>query len=200
MAPPQKHKIAIVETAMNLFRKNGYAATGLNAIVEASGAPKGSVYHYFPKGKASIAEAAVLLAGERTAATLDALCTKAGSTGEAIVGHAELLAQWMKKSGFRDGCPITTTLLELSPADRAVTAAGRTAYTQRIDRLARRLMDDGFDALRARDLATLCTSALQGALIQSRIEQSGRALLVTAQELAALLDNETDDRSAIAGR
>ncbi|RED16596.1 TetR/AcrR family transcriptional regulator [Parasphingopyxis lamellibrachiae] len=199
MAPPQKHKIAIVETAMNLFRKNGYAATGLNAIVEASGAPKGSVYHYFPKGKASIAEAAVLLAGERTAATLDALCTKTGSTGEAITGHAKLLVQWMKKSGFRDGCPITTTLLELAPADRAVTAAGRNAYTQRIDRLARRLVEDGFDPSRARNLATLCTSALQGALIQSRIERSGRALLVTAQELAALLDNETDDHNAIAG-
>lgn len=195
MAPPQKHKIAIVETAMNLFRKNGYAATGLNAIVEASGAPKGSVYHYFPKGKASIAEAALLLAGERTVATLDALCTEASDAGEAIVGHAELLAQWMQKSGFRDGCPITTTLLELAPADRAVTAAGRTAYSQRIDRLARRLVDDGFGAVRARNLATLCTSALQGALIQSRIEQSGRALLVTAQELAALLDSETENRN-----
>ena len=28
----------------------------------------------------------------------------------------------------RDGCPITTVLLELAPADRAVAQAGRAAY------------------------------------------------------------------------
>ena len=50
---------AIRENYADLFRRQGYAGTGLNDIVELSGAPKGSLYHYFPDGKASIAEAAV---------------------------------------------------------------------------------------------------------------------------------------------
>ena len=58
MARKAKHRQAIVDAAVALFRKQGYAATGLNEIVEASGAPKGSLYYYFPKGKASIAVAA----------------------------------------------------------------------------------------------------------------------------------------------
>ena len=39
---------AIVGAAARLFRRRGYAGVGINEIVEASGAPKGSVYHYFP--------------------------------------------------------------------------------------------------------------------------------------------------------
>ncbi|WLA76034.1 MULTISPECIES: hypothetical protein [Bradyrhizobium] len=36
----------------------------------------------------------------------------------------------------------------------------------------------------AQALAVLCTSALQGALIQARVERSGRPIEVTAAELA----------------
>jgi TetR/AcrR family transcriptional repressor of lmrAB and yxaGH operons len=42
-------------------------------------------------------------------------------------------------------------------------------------------------------LAVLCTSALQGALIQARVERSGRPIEVTAAELARLLEAETKE-------
>ena len=58
-----------------LFRRNGYAATGTNEIVAVSGAPKGSLYHYFPAGKAEIAAEAVTYAGGVVEATLKALAS-----------------------------------------------------------------------------------------------------------------------------
>ncbi len=54
-----KHRSAIIAAAAKLFRRQGYAATGINEIADAAGAPKGSLYHYFPDGKDQIAEAAV---------------------------------------------------------------------------------------------------------------------------------------------
>jgi len=51
MAGKAKHKQPIIDAAVRLFRQQGYAATGLNELVEASGSPKGSMYHYFPDGK-----------------------------------------------------------------------------------------------------------------------------------------------------
>jgi TetR/AcrR family transcriptional repressor of lmrAB and yxaGH operons len=96
----------------------------------------------------------------------------------------------MQKSGFRNGCPITTVLLELAPRERAVTEAGRKAYAARLAILSRKLVDDGFVKARADALAVLCTSALQGALIQARVERSGRPIEVTAAELARLLEAE----------
>ena len=44
MAQAPRHRDAIVQTAARLFRQQGFAATGLNQIVEESGAPKGSLY------------------------------------------------------------------------------------------------------------------------------------------------------------
>lgn len=188
MPAAPKHRQAIVDACVTLFRRNGYANTGLNEIVDASGAPKGSLYHYFPAGKASIAVASVEEAGRRVAQTLETLAAKHESGAATLVAHAGMLAGWMKKSGYRDGCPITTVLLELAPADRAVADAGRKAYAARIAIMKAKFVDDGFAPPRAERLAVLGIAALQGALIQSRVERSGAPLLTAAQELATLLD------------
>ncbi len=111
MAPKQKHKEPIVYAASVLFRRQGYAGTGLNDIVDASGAPKGSLYHYFPEGKLSIAVAAVEASGRRLAATLQELSERTENTGDLMVAYANLAAGGMKKSVFRDGCPRSTRLL-----------------------------------------------------------------------------------------
>lgn len=183
-----KHRQPIIDSAVTLFRRQGYAGTGLNDIIDASGAPKGSLYHYFPGGKASIAVAAVEEAGRRVADTMSGLAQQPGSTGDLLRRHARLLAGWMRRSGFRDGCPISTVLLELAPADRAVAEAGRRAYAARVAVLRDRLIADGAGAVQADRLAVLCVAALQGALIQARVERSGAAIEIAAAELADLLD------------
>ena len=42
--------------------------------------------------------------------------------------YCRLLAGWMAKSGFRDGCPISTTLLESVPQSPGIALAGREAF------------------------------------------------------------------------
>lgn len=187
-----KHRQPIINAAVTLFRRQGYARTGLNDIVDVSGAPKGSLYHYFPLGKSSIAVAAVEEAGRRVATTIQALAKECRSTGELLRAHARLLAGWMRSSGFRNGCPITTVLLELAPRERAVAEAGRRAYAARVAILSDKLVADGHSRARSEALAVLCTSAMQGALIQARVERSGRPIEVTAGELARLLERATD--------
>jgi TetR/AcrR family transcriptional repressor of lmrAB and yxaGH operons len=187
-----KHRQPIINAAVTLFRRQGYARTGLNDIVDVSGAPKGSLYHYFPLGKSSIAVAAVEEAGRRVTTTVQALAKECNSTGELLRAHARLLAGWMRSSGFRNGCPITTVLLELAPRERAVAEAGRKAYAARVAILSDKLMADGHSRVRADALAVLCTSAMQGALIQARVERSGRPIEVTAGELARLLERAAD--------
>jgi len=176
-----------VDAAVRLFRRQGYAGTGLNDIVDASGAPKGSLYHYFPAGKASIAVAAVEEAGRRVAETMTSLANETRSTGDLLRAHARLLSGWMRKSGFKDGCPITTVLLELAPKERAVAEAGRKAYAARIDVLKRKLISDGFSPVGAGPLAVLCVSALQGALIQARVDRSSAPIEAAAEELSKML-------------
>jgi AcrR family transcriptional regulator len=41
----------LLEAAAQLFREQGYAATGLKQITAEAEAPWGSLYHFFPGGK-----------------------------------------------------------------------------------------------------------------------------------------------------
>jgi len=49
----------IVETSAELFRTQGYSATGVKQIVTAAKAPFGSLYHFFPDGKEELGAEAI---------------------------------------------------------------------------------------------------------------------------------------------
>ena len=187
MAMPAQHRQAIVRAAVVLFRKQGFAATGLAEILERSGAPKGSLYHYFPGGKGELGEAAVRQAGATVTHTLAQLSDEAPSAAELIRRYVDLLAMWMKKSNWRDGCPITTTLLETAYDLPPVAAAGREAFADWAAVLGEALEREGVDPARARRLARFAISALEGALVQAKVERDEAALLEARDELAALM-------------
>jgi TetR/AcrR family transcriptional regulator, lmrAB and yxaGH operons repressor len=188
MAQIAKHKRAIVDAAVKLFRQRGYAGTGLNDIVKESSAPKGSLYHYFPEGKAAIGAAAVTAAGHTVEATLKGLANERPSPSTAISRYCELLAGWMEQSQFRDGCPIATTLLEEAPANPGITEAGKQAFSAWAAVIADALVAAGATPARAGELGRFSVSVLEGALIQARVEQSKAPLLAAGRELSALFE------------
>ena len=49
----------LVTAAAELFRRRGYAATGIKAVLTAAEAPYGSLYHFFPGGKAELGRAVI---------------------------------------------------------------------------------------------------------------------------------------------
>lgn len=191
MPAAPKHRNAIVNAAATLFRRQGYSATGINQIADVAKAPKGSLYHYFPKGKDEIGEAAVRFAGAKVAKTLEQLSEQHGSTAALMKAYGRLLVGWMAESGFSDGCPITTTLLETAPASPPITAAGREAFASWRDVLARSLIRDGFTDAGARRMATLTIASLEGALILARVEQSAKPITEVFDTLADVLSADT---------
>jgi TetR/AcrR family transcriptional regulator, lmrAB and yxaGH operons repressor len=187
MSRRPKHREAIVTAALTLFRRQGYAATGLNDIVALSGAPKGSLYHYFPEGKLSIAEAAVRQGGENVTATLRELARSHKTPAKLVRGYAKLLGKWMAKSRFRDGSAISSTLQETAPDHKKITAAGIEAFASWRVPIIESLEGAGVSKGRAERLATLVVAALEGSLVQARVEQSSNPIKAVAQELEELL-------------
>ena len=187
MGATPKHRNAIVSTAAVLFRRQGYAATGINEISAVSGAPKGSLYHYFPNGKDEIGEAAVRFAGRRVTKTFERLAGEHASAAALVKAYGRLLAGWMTASKFRDGCPITTTLLEAAPESAAITTAGLEAFADWREVMGTALRRDGFSKVRAGKLATLAIASIEGALILARVEQSARPIIDAVDALATAL-------------
>jgi TetR/AcrR family transcriptional repressor of lmrAB and yxaGH operons len=178
-----KHRDELVRTAMRLFRRQGYSGTGLQQILAESGAPKGSLYHYFPGGKDEIGAAAVELAGTLVAETLADLAARHASPAAFLRAYFRTYAGWMEESGFQSGCPIATTLLETAPNSPAITAAGDAALSRWLEIMQEVFRRDGLDAAAARRRAQLTIASLEGALLLARTARSRAPLQNVARAL-----------------
>lgn len=190
MAKAAQHKERLVMAAATLFRKKGYAGTGLNEILATSGAPKGSLYHYFPEGKEALGAAAVTVAGAVVVKTLTELRSTSEDAAQFVKGYGDKLAGWMEDSDFQSGCPIATTVLETCPGSAAIRQASNAVFESWISVIAEVFIDDGMSRDQARGNAELTISAIEGALILCRAESSAEPIRRTIKQLMALVSQK----------
>jgi TetR/AcrR family transcriptional repressor of lmrAB and yxaGH operons len=181
MANAAKHKDGLVRTAMRLFRQQGYASTGLQQILGESGAPKGSLYHYFPGGKEQLGAAAVRLAAELMGAMLSDLAARHRRPAAFVRAYCDVMSKWMEDSDFRSGCPIATTMLETAPQSPELTRAGVNTLDHWIAIIAPVFEEAGSSNTQARSKAQNLIAMMEGALLLARIRQSSRPI----REIAA---------------
>lgn len=165
-----------IEMTARLMSRRGYAAVGLNEIVEKSGAPKGSLYHHFPRGKTELAAAAVAWSAERFAATVAEAIAASPSVAAGLRRTAETLAGWMETSGFRDGSPLTIVAVETGAHDETLRQACAAGYALTTGRIAAALEGEGCRPAEAADLADWAVAALEGAVTLARVRQSAEPL------------------------
>src|SRR3954454_21218278 len=89
----------MIESAVVLFRERGVHGTSFADVLEHSGAPRGSLYHWFPAGKAQLAEEATRYSGGViTAGLASALEEKDPAT--AVRAFARLYRDLLRGSDF----------------------------------------------------------------------------------------------------
>lgn len=176
---------AMIASAATLFRERGVAATSLRDVVEHAGAPRGSIYHHFPGGKAELATAATTMAG----AFIDELLAGLLDQGEPTAAIDRFVDYWtttLTRSDFVDGCPVAAAAISPDDTAAARSAAGEV-FARWHDRLASSLTDHGLDDGEAADLAGLTIAAIEGALIVARAQRSTEPLTRVARQLRRLL-------------
>lgn len=174
----------IILTTCNLLERQGYYASGLNEIIQASGAPKGSLYHYFPGGKTEIAVEAVGSAAETTARLVEEHLAGYDDPAEGIRSLVEEIARRVEQAGYAAGGPLMLVALETVNSNAAINQACRQAY-ERIQAVFRsRLMAAGMSAAAADSLALVIVSTIEGATLLSRTLHSARPLSEAAGFLA----------------
>src|SRR5262245_9009013 len=105
MPRPDRSRAALVDTAAQLFRRQGYAATGVNQILEVAAVKAGSLYHHFPDGKQELAAAVVETVGGDIERRLRAFLDTGAPVADIVDGWIDLLTSGLA-SDQRDGCPI----------------------------------------------------------------------------------------------
>jgi AcrR family transcriptional regulator len=162
-----------IAAAVELFRIQGYAATGLTQILEHSGAPKGSFYFHFPRGKTQLAEEAIddYVAG-RMAAFRDISAETSGNAGQFVRTLVRNFSAEMVASDFRYGCLMQNLANELAALDSELTARIARGFADSTGIIAEHFRGCGFAPARAASAAAALVAALEGARTIARLERT----------------------------
>ncbi|OBI84192.1 TetR/AcrR family transcriptional regulator [Mycobacterium sp. 1245805.9] len=186
----------MVVSAALLIRERGAHATAISDVLEHSGAPRGSAYHYFPGGRTQLLCEAVDYAGEHVAAFI----TEAGGSAELLDTLIDKYRRQLLDSDFRAGCPVVAVSVEAGDAEdreRMAPVVERAAavFDRWSDLIAARFVADGIPADRAGELAVLATSALEGAIVLARVRRDLTPLDAVHRQLRRLLAAELSERN-----
>lgn len=188
----------MVVSAALLIRERGAHATAISDVLEHSGAPRGSAYHYFPGGRTQLLCEAVDYAGEHVAAII----AEAPGGLELLDTLIDKYRRQLLETDFRAGCPIVAVSVEAGDEqDRErmapVVERAATVFDRWTDLIAQRFVADGIPPDRAGDLAMLATTSLEGAIVLARVRRDPTPLDVVHRQLRSLVLAERkphDDR------
>jgi AcrR family transcriptional regulator len=193
---PSPRERMVVSAAL-LIRERGAHPTAIADVLEHSGAPRGSAYHYFPGGRTQLLCEAIDYAAEYVAAKI----AKAESGVDALdVLFADYRKQLLR-SDFRAGCPIVAVSVEAGDPDKPDAATpvidrAAAAFARWTDLIATQLISEGISKKRAEELAMLTTASFEGAIVVARASRNVEALDLVHGQLRALVLAETSERKS----
>ncbi|MEU1628541.1 TetR/AcrR family transcriptional regulator [Streptomyces sp. NPDC020096] len=188
----------IVMAATELFRRQGYNATGMKQILASAGATYGSAYHFFPGGKAQLGEEAVRASGTAYLALITELFVSATAaeprdmatvTRDAFTAAARTL----QELDFADPCPIATVAMEMANTNETLRRATAEAFLSWTERLAEYYAAGGMTEPLARETASSVLALLEGAFMLGRATRSIDPVLAASRAAAGIVRAAFDD-------
>jgi AcrR family transcriptional regulator len=188
----------MIQSALVLMGENGVEATSFSQVIEHSGAPRGSIYHHFPGGKAQLVEEAVRYAGGFITNLLAARMDNEDPVA-AVDATIDFWLKALQRSNYSVGCPVLAATLESNELPGA-RAAAREAFERFQSSYSRLLEQAGVPAERASSLAAIAVAATEGGIILARAQHSDAPLERVVAELrvlfhAAIRDVRSEDKA-----
>ncbi len=175
MTKGEQSKQKIVETAGELFWKNGYTKTGINEILKATGLPRGSFYYHFEK-KADVADAVIEYYSHMV---LDLLQDIAAASDSWEQFCDTFLPALQEKLGDRRyyGCPLAVVGMEIALQEPELAKRYSMALGRVKDILVQALRKTVTDPVCLEEMAELCCAIYEGNLVLYRVSQDPNVLL-----------------------
>lgn len=174
----------MVRCAAALIGTKGVAGASFTDVLAESGAPRGSIYHYFPDGKRQLTEEAVRWTSDQI---LGYLATGPVDSPREVLEHfVDLWRRAVIASDGATGCAVAGVAIDTGTDEPLMTTV-REAFQSWIDALAERLRRAGLEQDRSSSVAVLTIAAMEGALILCRTERAVAPLEAVAEELVRLV-------------
>jgi AcrR family transcriptional regulator len=175
----------IVEASAELFRRQGYSATGVKQIVEAARAPFGSLYHFFPGGKEQLGAEAIRVSGAVYELLIPAVIDPAPDPVTGVRLFFAGAAEHLRDTDYEDACPIATVALEVSSSSETMRRACADVFESWIVQGAARHTRAGLSRKKGRELTIGMLAALEGAFVLARALRSTEPLQIAGELVAS---------------
>lgn len=168
VSPPGKRdgRQRLLYGAGRLLAERGYAGMELRDVAERGSAPRGSIYHHFPGGKAQLAAEAAELDGVRIRTGIERSLVERGLK-ETLRTFGDYFRRAAADNPELIGCPVAAAALA-RPEDRTLAAAATAAFASWEGAIADALVREGVEAERAASFAGMVVSTIEGALVRTR--------------------------------
>ena len=167
--------------------ERGYSASGLKQISEASAAPIGSLYHFFPGGKEELAAETLRSSGMAYQMLVEAVFDSAPDIVTGVRNCFEGAAEVLRATDYADACPIATVALEVASSDERLRVVTAEVFDAWLESAATRLEQGGLEASRAGELATVLVAGLEGGFLLSRAAKNTAAMDVIGNAMVELV-------------
>ena len=179
----------IVDAGAGLFRRQGYAATGVKQIVTEAEAPFGSMYHFFPGGKEELGAEAIRASGAIYELLIPAVFDSAPDVVSGARAFFAGAAEHVRETDYADACPIATVSLEVSSTSEPMREACAEVFERWIAAGSARFQAAGLGEATAHELAIGMFSALEGAFVLARAVRDTQALEIAGEQTAAAVSS-----------
>lgn len=160
----------MIEAAIDLMRGYGLSGVGINDVIRQSGAPRGSLYHFFPQGKLQIASEALAVQSGRISSFIDRALSSRKSAPRKVEALFEAFARRVEASDFQRSCAMGAVTLDLSPDAESLRLELAGIFESWRGVIAGHFQAGG---VQAESFAGLVLTAIEGAHIRARAERSG---------------------------
>jgi AcrR family transcriptional regulator len=185
-AKPRDGRARLLDGAGRLLAERGYAAMELRDVAERGKAPRGSIYHHFPRGKTQLAAEAAQLDGERTRAAIEESIAKHGIK-KTLRRFGDFFRRQAADHPELIGCPVAAAALA-RPEDPALAAAATASFKSWEDVIAAALVEEGVNESHATAFAVITVSTIEGALLRTRAAGNHEPLDLAIDGLETALD------------
>jgi AcrR family transcriptional regulator len=169
---PSSTKERILDSTAELFRRQGYAGTGMKQIAAEASAPFGSVYHFFPGGKEELGAEVIRTSGRMYMQLFAEVIAENPEVLDAVGAFFSGAGETLRETGYADACPIATVALEVASTNETLRIATADVFEEWIAGATGYFVYAGIARERSRALAFSMLSLLEGAFIFCRALRS----------------------------
>ena len=175
----------MLESAAQPLRERGAAAVTVDEVLARSGAPRGSVYHHFPGGRAQILREALQYAGLEITASIDEAAGE--STAALLRLFVQFWAECLIESDYQAGCPVLAAAVGSGDDEQQLSASAGDIFSRWREATRQAYLREGFEPADAAALADTTIAAMEGAVVLCRSTRSLEPLHAVGQQLEFLI-------------